>query len=378
MTATDRQDNDEARFREEVRASTHATAVVAGAVAAVGYPAWSFFDHLIDPANAWQFTQIRLAATVPIVVLWALLFTSFGRHRPELLILGILASVEIGIAAMIAMLDAHHAPYALGMSVAIYGSAFLLIWSPLYTVALAGISWAALAFAWLTIGPGASAGQIATVSFYVVTASVIAVAGQYFRERTARKEFEARTGLEAEQERSRQLVRELDRLSYEDALTGLANRRAWDEAVKRECARLQRQPAALSVLLCDVDFLKEVNDRFGHPIGDAVLRAVADSLASRAREADLVARLGGDEFAILAPATDEAGAASLARDLCRLVEATVTERAGLPPVTLSIGTASWSGPGETPEGLLSRADQNLYAAKGRRDLLSQQSLRTQG
>ena len=350
---------------------TRASIVAGGGVAIVGMPLWSAFDYLVAPDQALRFTIYRLLATVVIGVCWALLFTPFGRRRPEWLGLGMLGTVQIAIALMVVQLTDNLPAYALRMSLAIYASAFLLVWQLRYTLALVAISVAALAVGWALTPEGVGGAQVATVAFYLLTASVISVAGQVVRDRGAWREFEIKTELQSEQARTRELVAKLDRLSHEDPLTGLANRRSWDEVIARECARVDRAEGTrtLAVLLCDVDRLKEINDTLGHAMGDVVLKAVADLLRTRIRAADIVARIGGDEFAILAVDSDEVQAATLAEDLRALIHREQPGGPSLGSVSVSVGVAGWDGADDSPGTLMLRADRRLYAAKARRNVV---------
>jgi diguanylate cyclase (GGDEF)-like protein len=359
------------RFRLERKRATRTSVLAGGLVAMVGLPAWSLFDYLVAPDHAWDFTVLRLIATGAIAISWALVFTPLGRTRPELLGLAIVAAVEIAIAAMIVQLDGELAAYGLGMSLAIYACAFLLMWPLRYTLALIGIVAVALTVGWLLVPDPPTASNVATVCFYVFTAAAIAVVGQIVRERAAWREFQTRVELEAEQRRSSELVDKLDKLSYEDPLTGLGNRRAWEDAIARAGAGVRRADGerTLSVLLCDVDCLKDVNDTLGHSMGDIVLRAVAELLRGRIRAADMVARIGGDEFAVLAMDSNELEAATLAEDLRGLVASTEPGGPSLDPVTVSIGVAEWDGGTDSPETLMMRADRRLYAAKARRNVV---------
>ncbi|MCJ2012238.1 sensor domain-containing diguanylate cyclase [Methylobacterium sp. J-076] len=160
---------------------------------------------------------------------------------------------------------------------------------------------------------------------------------------------------------------ELARLSSTDALTGLPNRRRFEQEFERawEGARLAGKP--LSLLIVDVDHFKRVNDRYGHPVGDAVLRELARCLsASVSRPRDLVCRIGGEEFVVLLPDTDQPGAVRVAGEIHDGVRTLGIAAAGIRPgaVTVSIGLAA--GPltaGTKPDDLYRNADAALYEAK---------------
>jgi diguanylate cyclase (GGDEF)-like protein len=159
-------------------------------------------------------------------------------------------------------------------------------------------------------------------------------------------------------------MRELKRQASQDSLTGLKNRRRFEEDLRAELARSHRygQPGAL--LMLDVDRFKRVNDTLGHASGDRVLADIAEILRTRARETDAIARIGGDEFAIVLPSCD----ARQARIVADSISAAIRERAaaedGLPPITASIGIAPFgAGQRLSFESVLSRADTAMYAAK---------------
>jgi diguanylate cyclase (GGDEF)-like protein len=162
--------------------------------------------------------------------------------------------------------------------------------------------------------------------------------------------------------------RDLTRLSAVDGLTGIANRRQFDEFLAREWGRGTRHETEMSLLMCDVDFFKQFNDLYGHQAGDECLRAVAQALASRVkRPTDLVTRYGGEEFAVIVPDTDLDGARQLAEAMRADVERLAIAHGGngCGVVTLSIGAACHvpgrDGPGSA--ALVKAADTALYQAK---------------
>jgi len=156
------------------------------------------------------------------------------------------------------------------------------------------------------------------------------------------------------------------RMVMSDALTGVPNRRAFDQALRGEWRRCTRALDPLSMIMVDIDDFKRFNDTFGHLVGDAALIAVARALAaSLHREGDLLARFGGEEFAVVLPGVDETGALLVAEALVEAVRAVTVRQAGGWRLTVSVGAASWT-PGSargTSMELVDRADRALYAAK---------------
>lgn len=154
-------------------------------------------------------------------------------------------------------------------------------------------------------------------------------------------------------------------LAMRDALTGLANRRAILDLLRSGLARARRQGQWLSVLMVDIDHFKAVNDNHGHQAGDAVLRQVAQTLASRLRAQDQIGRFGGEEFLVLLPDTQAEGARVLADALRQAVQLSHTDWDGQQiVVTISIGVCGCL-PGERdgPESLIAAADRAMYQAK---------------
>jgi diguanylate cyclase (GGDEF)-like protein len=161
-----------------------------------------------------------------------------------------------------------------------------------------------------------------------------------------------------------QLKDRIQDMAVRDGLTGLYNRRAFDEQLRHALGREDRQKGRLGLVLLDIDHFKKLNDTFGHPAGDAVLRHTAHVVEQHLRRADEAARFGGEEFALILPGTDEAGALRLAERVRGGVEKAqlVFEGARL-SVTVSLGVAVWPSDGKDEEALLGAADRALYAAK---------------
>ncbi len=154
--------------------------------------------------------------------------------------------------------------------------------------------------------------------------------------------------------------------AWTDELTGLASRRLFFVRLREEVSRCRRTKTPLSLLLVDVDNLKDINDRGGgHEMGDLALRAVARSLDATCRETDLAARFGGDEFAILAPLADAGQGMELAGRIRKALAAVrIGSGSRLLSVTVSIGIADFEHSFEsTPEALCDEADRALYLAK---------------
>jgi len=181
-------------------------------------------------------------------------------------------------------------------------------------------------------------------------------------------------------------IQQAQRLSVTDALTGLWNVRHLNESLRLEVERASRFGRALGVLVLDLDHFKEVNDRYGHRAGDAVLAEFAQRIRGVVREVDLAFRQGGEEFVVLLPETDVAGSATVARRLGAAVRGrpfTVGPRRGIVdddltdpsgpraveptqlaiPITVSIGIAVYPDHAGTGAEVLDAADEALYGAK---------------
>ncbi len=154
--------------------------------------------------------------------------------------------------------------------------------------------------------------------------------------------------------------RELEQIALLDRLTGLFNRRKLDEVLEAEIARSQRYGNALGIIILDIDHFKNVNDTFGHQVGDQVLQLFAGQLSKSVRKVDVLGRWGGEEFLIICPETSRNGLLNLAEMLRRKVQEEAVPEVG--PQTASFGLALFEE-NDTVAALVNKADKALYQAK---------------
>jgi len=153
--------------------------------------------------------------------------------------------------------------------------------------------------------------------------------------------------------------RALQKMALTDPLTGMANRRAFDQALGREIEKTKRTQSLFSLLILDIDHFKAINDRHGHATGDSVLKTVARILLSTSRRIDFAARLGGDEFAVLLPETSEGEAPYVVRRIQRMLDD--HNQTAEVPISISIG-ARVVDP-RSPETIMEQADRAMYQVK---------------
>ncbi len=176
-------------------------------------------------------------------------------------------------------------------------------------------------------------------------------------------EHEVRLRTEEIAEKNAQLERlnnELEQLARHDQLTGLFNRHVMDEELKKATAYSVRYQTSFSLILFDIDFFKNVNDTYGHDVGDLVLKKISQLLTARIRTSDILARWGGEEFLLLLPETNIKQAEEFAESLRQLIASLVIEKVG--NISCSFGV-SYVMPSDTPEVVTKRADKALYRAK---------------
>jgi diguanylate cyclase (GGDEF)-like protein len=348
-------------LREEQRREIRRTTLLGGVVAIAALPAWSVFDLLLVPEEAHSFLMARLVGLCVLAVLWVVLWRRPTGRWPVVLSLATVSTVEVTIAWMVPRVGTQLDAYLLGMSLAIYATAFLITWRWWMGAALAAITAAATAASSLTAPVGLSARQATITAFYLGTAFALALVSQIYREHQLWRQHLTQAALGRERARNGVLVDELEQISRQDPLTGLANRRAWDEALAAEDLKARRGDRAPSLLVIDVDRFKAINDLGGHTTGDAALRAIAAVLADTAEDGHFVARPGGDEFTILCPATSQADAICLAEHIhAALAADPLLDELG---TTCSIGLAELDAQDSSTAALYRRADDAMYLAK---------------
>lgn len=198
-----------------------------------------------------------------------------------------------------------------------------------------------------------------------LVARIRAHSRSFMAQRQRDEAYQALKDLQKQLEESNKALRTLSAL---DGLTGIANRRRFDEALDSECKRAKRDRVPMSLIMIDIDFFKRFNDQYGHQGGDDCLKQVAAALSdSLRRPGDLLARYGGEEFVVVLPDTDSEGASRVAEELrVRITELEIPHEPSdvAKHVTISLGVAtSVDGKGCEAADIISMADEALYEAK---------------
>ena len=192
--------------------------------------------------------------------------------------------------------------------------------------------------------------------------SVMIISFGVYADRTIIRHKRMQELLETEIERRKQLEKSLREIANTDSLTSVYNRRRFYKLLNREMKRVKRYGGTFSIILCDLDHFKEINDRFGHHVGDAALRGFCDTVKSHMRSSDSLARLGGEEFVVLTPNTAVAEAKVKAERLRKLARNYIIE--GKKNLSVSVGVTEYQE-GDDSDSLLMRADRAMYGAKAR-------------
>ncbi|MDX6588368.1 MAG: hypothetical protein QOI31_2841 [Solirubrobacterales bacterium] len=265
----------------------------------------------------------------------------WARHARAWMVHGVLAAGTFFICL---------ADYFAGVGAGVYSAMF--VWVVLMAASffsrealIAQVVWILVCWALTLIALDGSTTGFSSMTRWVLGSLVLIVAAGVMSEIVAGR----RT---TEQDRER-LQRELIHMAHHDDLTGVANRRLFEQELSRELARSNRRGASLCILALDLDYFKAYNDEHGHVAGDRLLKATASAWSGALRSADFLARLGGDEFIAILP---ECMPAEAERVVDRLVRSMPLGQ------TCSTGIACWDGH-ESAEALLGRADKEMYAAK---------------
>jgi diguanylate cyclase (GGDEF)-like protein len=203
---------------------------------------------------------------------------------------------------------------------------------------------------------------VVLAGFYVIYSDILGHMQRRLDEEMSR--------LRASGDRAESIVEELRlanfrlrEMSHTDELTEVGNRRSFDLRFREEISRSSRFGHTFSLLMIDIDGFKKFNDEFGHPKGDAVLRALGALMRSASREGDVPCRVGGEEFAFILPETGKADGLVFAERFRRRVESSVMAPDSVNPITVSVGLAAYPDDGRSPDEIVWAADEALYESK---------------
>lgn len=318
--------------------------LTAGAVLFVSFLLW---DYLVVPASLSQTLPLRGIFAGAFLVLLGLTYIPALQRFPSVLLQ---AGVVLGASGVSAIGAYQNSVHVFSTSALMLVIVVIAALAPSLRSAICSFSLMLVTSGLFMKLAGTPLVSIVAVGLFVFSAGVVACLLAAVTERMDLRAF--------------QLEHTLEQMASTDPLTGVRNRRAFFEAGDTELERADRYGFPVSAFVLDIDHFKAVNDTYGHPVGDAVIRAVAQTALRTLRATDVLGRIGGEEFAILSTHTGEDEAQRLAERLREEVASTLVQ-CGLSRlhVTISVGTATWDGDGESFEELLARADSALYMAK---------------
>jgi diguanylate cyclase (GGDEF)-like protein len=324
------------------------------------FPLFWILDWIILPQSVYVTLWLRLFGLLYSMGVWILTFRRSDlvyRHANRL---GVSLGVLIGwlITIMTWLDQGYESPYYAGLNLVILGVSFLFAW-PLrisigFNALLYGFYMAPLLTSFI---PVKDPGVAITNQFFLLSTILISVIAQKHRLAQEQRDY-----LDIQQHRV--LLEQVQVLAATDPLTGLYNRRHFFTLGAYELGHARRLNKPLSILAIDIDHFKQINDAYGHSVGDEVLKAAAHAFQSSLRQDDILARMGGDEFMVFLPAKDLYEAAAIAERIRVAIQNLSIETSQLSfHVTVSVGVAPLTEDIVDFEALLMRADEALYNAK---------------
>ncbi len=344
-------------------------------IASIVYALLALVDFAVLPISWPKTILIRFALVLPMLLLiLKLSYTDFFRRHMQLMVSMTLIFAGLAVIAFFGLAQEQEPAFT-----AYHSGLFLLIFW-IYSLAHLEVRYATatgsfimLAYLLTTLivqdilnGPFRSIFLINAM--LLLCANLIGIYICYEIERAVRQEFKSRRTIAKEMSERKRLTEELRVLSELDGLTGIANRRIFDDTLEREWLRAKRGQTPLALIMIDVDHFKNYNDSYGHQAGDECLKMVSKEIQRLAKRSnDLAARYGGEEFAVILHDTGINAAHNLAQRLCREVEKLKIPHATspvAPQVTISAGAASLTPQeGDQLQSLIEAADHSLYEAK---------------
>ncbi|MEW6694251.1 MAG: GGDEF domain-containing protein [Pseudomonadota bacterium] len=344
-------------------------------LAAVLYAVFGVLDWWAIPSALAPVWGIRAGVVVGLLGLWTLTHGPIFQRFYAPFMLGTFLVLGMGIEAMVVLAGPHDAARWL------YYAGLILVVMALYAFALLPVRWLAATGACLVVVYWAIAVGVQHMtqsddwvvllanSFFLIGANIIGVLASRQRERLLHEGFALRQRLQAELQRTTAAKQRAEWLATRDALTGLVNRAAFMRQLQARVVAARQGKGQPAVLFIDLDGFKQVNDRYGHAVGDEVLRVMARRFQGCVRDHDVVARLGGDEFAILLWLDGDDDGAAVQR-VTQSVEAAAAQAISVSGLDVhlgaSVGVAHAPADGGDAEQLLSAADAAMYAIKHRR------------
>ncbi|WP_457599867.1 diguanylate cyclase [Hydrogenivirga sp.] len=332
------------------------------------YAFFGILDALVFPEIKERFWLIRFGVVIPFGFLFLYLtFKIYNERALELFHAMLVVIGGLGIIGMIYVASGKSYLYYPGLMLVVFYAYTLSALRFYY----ATVSALVVTFAYFLVDLyvlDTPVSHLTTNAFFLGSATLLGMPVSYLLERHIRRDFLLTMLLAFEKKRTEQLNVKLRDISYIDGLTGIANRRRFEDFFKREWKRAKRTRRPISVLMLDIDFFKNYNDLLGHLEGDECLKAVASTISKHIRsDVDLVARYGGEEFVVVLPDTDLKGALRVAERIRKDIEEmkVVHPGSGVSKfVTVSIGVASIEPVDNlTRDVLLNMADRALYIAK---------------